>query len=277
MNYTDIYAGNGDYNLNTDAARDPNNYMYTNAQEDHFLMGPYVALTKYAKLESYLQELPLAGLTFSRLGSLIYSDHYDKATCLAHTTAAAWAQLLRSSGDAFGMAAVEGGNSYVLSEATLLRDIPEKSVSVLFGDESVPFYQMIVHGSAYYTGTQNNLFYDTAAQTLKMVEYGYVPYYELTWAASKELRNTDYSTLFSCCYADWRDSIIATSADFSKNLAPLYGCYMTDHEPVEENVYCVTYSNGTQVYVNYRNTAYQTDGVTVEAESYAVVTEGGNR
>ena len=276
VNYTDIYAGSGGYNLNTDAARDPNNYMYTNADEDHFLQGPYVALKKQKALLKRLQELPLAGLTFARLGALVYSDHYDKALCLADTTAAAWVKLLQTTKDAFGSVAVEGGNGYVLTQATLLRDIPEKSVSVLFGDETVPFFQMIVHGSAYYTGTQNNLFYDTAAQTLKMVEYGYVPYYELTYAPSKELRNTDYSTLFSCCYADWQESIVATDKAFSDRLAPLYGCYMTDHEAVAEDVYRVTYSNGTQVYVNYRETAYQTDTVTVEPKDFAVVTEGGN-
>lgn len=276
VNYTDIYAGSGGYNLNTDAARDPNNYMYTNADEDHFLQGPYVALKKQKALLKRMQELPLAGLTFARLGSLVYSDHYNKAPCLVDTTAAAWVNLLQTTKDAFGSVAVEGGNGYVLTQATLLRDIPEKSVSVLFGDETVPFFQMIVHGSAYYTGTQNNLFYDTAAQTLKMVEYGYVPYYELTYAPSKELRNTDYSTLFSCRYADWQESIVATAKAFSDRLASLYGCYMTDHEAVAEDVYRVTYSNGTQVYVNYRETAYQTATVTVEPKDFAVVTEGGN-
>ncbi|MBQ8683580.1 MAG: hypothetical protein IJ518_03570 [Clostridia bacterium] len=274
-NYTDIYAGSGSYNLNTDAARDPNNYMYTNGDETHFLQGPHVALHKQSELLAYLQDLPLAGLTFARLGTLVYSDHYNKNPCMADRTAAAWVKMLNTTADAFGSVAVEGGNGYVLTEASLLRDVPEKSVSVLFGDETVPFYHMIVHGSVYYTGTQNNLFYDTKAQTLKMIEYGYLPYYELTYAPSKELRNTAYSTLFSCNYADWRDSIVTTSQVFSGQLAALYGCYMTGHEAVAEDVVCVTYSNGAQVYINYRDTAYEANSVRVEAESYVVVTKGG--
>ncbi|MHB8961863.1 MAG: DUF5696 domain-containing protein, partial [Saccharofermentanales bacterium] len=40
VNYLDIFEGNGGYSLASDAARDPNNYMYTNADKTRYLMSP---------------------------------------------------------------------------------------------------------------------------------------------------------------------------------------------------------------------------------------------
>lgn len=275
VNYTDIYTGNGGYSLNTDAARDPNHYMYTNSEESHFLMRPVSALKRLSGIQSKAKDWGVSGLSFARLGSLVYSDHNEKNPCLTDQTILAWQEMLRSGSASFGSAAVSGGNLYTLAHARYLSEIPEKSVSVAFGDETVPFYQMVVHGSVYYTGTQNNLFYDKTAQTLKMVEYGYVPYYELTAVNSKELRGTGYDTLFSSAYTDWREDIVSAAKQFNDRLGSTYGAYMIRHEKLTDTVFCVSYSDGTAVYVNYGETAYEKNGVTVDGLAYTVVSKDG--
>ena len=69
-----------------------------------------------------------------------------------------------------------------------------------FTDETIPFYQMVVHGLIPYSGDPQNLFYDPQLQYLKMVEYGYMPYYQFTMNYSDDLKDTYYSDLFSSSY-----------------------------------------------------------------------------
>ena len=55
-------------------------------------------------------------------------------------------------------------------------------------------------------------------------------------------------------------------------LSSTYGYKLTKHERLADGVFRSTYSNGTSIIVNYNKTAYNANGVTVEAEGYAVST-----
>lgn len=271
VNYVDVYDGNGGYSLASDVARDPNNYMYTNSDKNHYLMSPASALTKTNELLDYIDGIGVSGITFERVGRLVYSDHHRNHASLADTTIRVWSQMLKNAAKKVGGAAASGGNLYVVKDADILMDIPDRSVSVLFGDETVPFYQMVVHGSVYYTGTQVNLFYDSVMQKLKMIEYGYIPYYELTWVSSRELSGTDYNVLFSSEYEHWKDHITSLSAELSENLGDTYGAYMTRHEKLADGVYKVSYDNGREVYINYTAQAWSADGIIVPGGDYVVI------
>ena len=74
-------------------------------------------------------------------------------------------------------------------------------------DENVPFYQMVVHGSIPYSSDPGNLSYDLRYHVLKWVEYGCMPYFELTFQKSINLKNTEYSRLFTSYYSQWNDVI----------------------------------------------------------------------
>lgn len=274
VNYLDIFEGNGGYSLASDAARDPNNYMYTNADKTRYLMSPASAAVKSAKLLKYLKNVGVYGILYEKFGGTVYSDHARRHTSLTGETIKTWEEILSETKTQVGAAATSGGNLYAAGSSEVLTDIPDRSVSVLFGDETVPFYQMVVHGSVYYTGTQINLFYDSVAQKLKMIEYGFIPYFELTYVSSKELSDTQYNVLFSSEYATWRQSIIDYSAELTGRLGSTYGAYMTDHKKLAENVYRVTYSDSTAVYINYGTSPWTGENTTVPAEDY-LVRKGG--
>lgn len=272
VNFIDIADRNGGYSLASDAARDPNNYLYSG--NGRYLMAPDSVVKKINGLYKYLRSTGISGITHQRLGRLVYSDHSKKHTSLTADTIEKWMSVIKSSKEEFGSAAVSGGNIYAAADAAFLMDIPDKSVAVLFGDETVPFYQMIIHGSLYYTGTQINLFYDSVGQKLKMIEYGYIPYYELTYVSSKELNNTPYNVLFSSRYEDWRENIISLSKELNENLGSTYGDHMLVHRKITEGVYCVEYSLGTKVYVNYNKNTWTDGEITIEGENYLVTEKG---
>ena len=102
---------------------------------------------------------------------------------------------------------VEGANLYTLKYADTIRNLPnsQKTLSA-FCDKSIPFCQMVLHGSIQYTGDPINLYHDEGVQLLNMIEYGYTPYYKLTASGSMQLKYTENNEIFSSKYSLWKKS-----------------------------------------------------------------------
>ena len=184
---------------------------------------------------------------------------------------------MEASSDIFGFAAVYGGNTYILENADRLFDIPFEDSGQIFTDECIPFYQMTVHGSIPYSSGPGNLFYDETVQKLKWVEYGYIPYYQLTYRESNILKNTRYKQLFSSCYKDWLDTAISTYKEFNSRLGDVWSEYIIEHEKIKDGLFRVKYQNSVTVYVNYNEKTEMVDGYHVNALDYLVVDGEGNR
>lgn len=240
-----------------------------------YILSPEVSLSKYEKAEKEASKYNISGMSMLSLGQyLVYnyneSDYVTKAQCKE-----IWQKMLQSSKEKFGSAVAEGGNAYVLGYADTVMAIPYEDSGYQITTKAVPFYQMAVHGLVDYTGKAGNLSSDLGKDTLKWVEYGYIPYFELTHTGSEELMYTEYNTLYSSTYSAWLDDAASIYEDFNKNLTGVRDAYMVNHEEVASDVYKVTYDNGTVIYVNYNAEAVTVDGtVSVDAESYKVVEKG---
>ena len=179
--------------------------------------------------------------------------------------------MLASSREKLGWCAVEGGNLYLLGQADLVRSVPNDSDRFYFGDESVPFWQMVVHGCVAYTSQPMNLYYDETLQRLKDIEYGNTPCFELTEASVTALKDTDYSLLFSARWDSWHEKLIGIAGEQDGSLAQLRQAHILRHDVLSDTLRRVTYDNGAAVYVNYGIEAAQTNGLTVAGQSYLVV------
>ena len=127
-----------------------------------------------------------------------------------------------------------------------------------------------MHGLTEYTGQAANLSSDLEKEKLKWVEFGYIPYFELTYSGSEDLMYTDYAELFSSEYKSWIDEASEIYKEFNENLKDVWTALITSHEEVKTDVFKVTYDNGKVVYVNYNNEDVVVDGVTVNAMDYVV-------
>lgn len=250
------------------------NRMIWNAG-DLYLLSPTASQDNYKKFEKDASKYDgLAGIGFLSLGEyLVYnysdSDYVTKAACRE-----IWQNMLASSKEKFGSTITEGGNAYVLGNADVIMNVPTEDSGYQITTKSVPFYQMAVHGLADFTGKAGNLSSDLQKDKLKWVEYGYLPYFELTHSGSEELMYTDYNTLYSSTYSAWLEEAAGIYKEFNENLTEVRNAYMVGHEEVAANVYKVTYSNGYTVYVNYNKENVTVDDKTIEAEAYMVVKKG---
>ncbi|SHE81534.1 hypothetical protein SAMN02746089_00831 [Caldanaerobius fijiensis DSM 17918] len=274
-NYVDIYADYRGFSRKNIAYQANKFLPVTNIWNNRFLesAGYVYDYFNYSIFPDLLR-LKVNGITFERFGNFLFYDFNDRYPSTRTQTASYWMKMVNKVREKLGFAAIKGGNAYVLKYADRLYDIPEKDSGYFFSDEAVPFYQMVVHGSIPYSGTPINMFYDPKAQLLKLVEYGYMPYYQLTYRSSNEMMYTDYNELFSSQYTDWVAHAEKYYKKMNEDLKPLWSEYMVDHKKVNDYLYVTTYSNGAKVYVNYSENDVEVDGRTIKGYDYLVVGGG---
>lgn len=209
-------------------------------------------------------------IRFDAIGSILTYDYAKANPCSRTMMQDTYEKVLQQAMQNQGKVAVSGGNQYVLPYATLLSDIPDKHSDYYFGDKSVPFYQIVVHGSVDYTSMPGNRAYDLQQQKLKWIETGSLPYFILTYESPIVLNKTSYNALFSSQYSIWEKDIKEISKEFNEKLADVWNQKIQKHEERDGSV-IVTYENDCRIYINYSEAAIQVDGVDIPALDYTVV------
>jgi hypothetical protein len=170
---------------------------------------------------------------------------------------------------------VEGANAYALPYADAVVQMPMDSTNYNIVDETVPFYQIVLHGFVDYTGRPINLAGDDPVYKLKLVETGALPYYQWSFADSTAVKGTEYEHLYSLHYGDWLADAGSFYAAADAVLGPVRAERIVDHRQVAENVYMTVYENGAAILVNYNRAPVEIDGVRVEALGFRLVWGSG--
>lgn len=199
------------------------------------------------------------GLSFSDAGYVLFSSRKtDRET--AKNIISAQAKAVNN----YGTLAVENGNIYTLYGAELISGMNFETFYTESADyEPVPFVPAILHGQVHYTGKAidagDPLYrYDM----LRLIEYGALPFYEWIYANNNIFCYSGY------LLNDRAGEIADFYNDAKEIFAPLAKETITGHRKIEKNsdgkalsgVYCTTYSDGTEIYVNYTGSIIQTPG-----------------
>lgn len=269
-------GSNGSFSLRDDVIKGANHFPVTDPFNETFLLNArkrnlYFRSDYLASLKS----LPITGIQFDSFGYMDFFDYNDSYPLTREGTAAEWMDMMRESRSRFGGAAVTGGNGFVLPNTDRILGLGMKDSGFFFTDETVPFYQMVVHGVIPYSGRPQNLFHDPQAEFLKMVEYGFMPFYQLTCQHSDELKDTFFADLFSSRYSSWSDAIVSKYKEMNDKLRSVWSQPMADHRKLKDGVFQTTYEDGTRVIVNYGSDAYPIDGRSVSGQNYAVLPKEG--
>lgn len=272
VNYLDVSKESGGYSSKKDLLRNQGQTVIEDKTGLKYLFSPVVAAERLSRLFgnnlSYV-----SGLSFEGFGKTLNANYQTSGRILRYHTADIWNNMLSESKQQYGNAGVYGGNLFLLNQAGRLYDIPSQDSGFTIADEAVPFFQMIVHGNMAYSAEPINLMDDKTAQILKMIEYGYIPYYKLTEESASYLKETQYNTLFSSCFTDYEDEVPKTYQRFQSAIGDCYTAYMTEHKQVAENIYQVNYDNGVQLLFNYREEPAVINEVSVPAMDYVRLEE----
>ncbi|MCI1982416.1 MAG: DUF5696 domain-containing protein [Oscillospiraceae bacterium] len=167
---------------------------------------------------------------------------------------------------------VSGGNRYSLPYASSLVNVPDTGNSFYLLDETIPFYEMVVHGSVDYCGRAGNLAegYGSGTQLLHLLEYGMAPHYVLSYQSGSELAHTASEDLYSTGYQNWINEAANLYQEVSRIHSSLRNHYIDRYIIHEKGVSETVFDNGVSIYVNYTDQPVTVGGVTIRAKSYAV-------
>lgn len=203
-----------------------------------------------------------SGFCLDDIGSTLYSDYSHSVINRAEAAALISQALTPLTTNRTTMTA--GGNFYTLKNSDVLVELPLDTYTPESGAyRSIPFIQLILHGSADYSGAPLNLSGDVEEAMLRYIEYGACPYYE--WSYS-ELAPADTDVDFY--YDAWINSAAEYYAKVNKALGDLRNARITDHSEVDDGVFLTEYDSGAQIYVNYTDKDYKTMGVVVGARDF---------
>lgn len=278
LNTNYVYASNkyGGFSRGNDTVYRRSRIAVTDKLNEWFLLNPEAAWKRFvSKIMPFMVKLDISGLSFDKFGQVLYHDYNEKNPMTRLDTIVKWGGFLDESAEKLGFTACQGGNGYVLKNTDILTDIPTEDSGFFFTDEAVPFYQMVVHGSIPYVSEPGNLFYDSAREKLKWIEYGYIPYYKLAGQRSSVLKYTEYNNLFSCYYKEWIENIGDIYGEFNLRHVETLNSFMIGHKKIENGVYGTEYSNGYRVLVNYNDHPVHIGRTLINPTDYVIVDREG--
>lgn len=168
------------------------------------------------------------------------------------------------------------GNLYAVSVLSRIDNLPMCSSEYDVSAESVPFYQMVIHGYIPYSGVPVNLSADPETACLKAVEYGAGLSFILCTGDEIQLSSTEYGQYY---YSLSSKQQLSKVIERYNNMKDVYSAVaasrFASHEQLSERVYCSRFENGVQIIVNYNQESVTVDGKNIPAKGF-VMLQGGN-
>jgi hypothetical protein len=224
-------------------------------------------------LSSYLQ-YGVKGIALRHMGSQVGSDFREKRTLDRQGAVGIFQQQMQKLTDVGLDIMVDGGNEYSLQSARHVLNLPlDASHQSKIVDESVPFYQIALHGFIDYAGNPLNYSTDYKMSVLKSIETGAYPFFQWIYRDNSVLKGTAYDYLMSVNYNIWIDRAVELYHEASKVLLEVQGQTIVDHQRILDGVYVTSYEGGARVVVNYNRQPVSFGDTEIEAQGFALIKE----
>lgn len=167
---------------------------------------------------------------------------------------------------------VDYGSIFSAKYVSKIWNIPMSSSGFAIEDKSVPFYQIVLRGTAAYVAPSINQAADARTALLNAAEYGAEIRYSWIAEAADKARLTDYSeNYFDCLYTDSIEQAKAYSKEMKALFEKIGQSEIVSHKSISETLKETKFASGHTVYVNYAENAVEIAGQTVDAESFVCV------
>jgi hypothetical protein len=165
-------------------------------------------------------------------------------------------------------------NMYLWDVTDRFINAPLLPTQYIIQTDTVPFLQMVLHGTMEVYGPYANFSFYTQNDVLRMIDYNVYPAFVLTRQPAYLLADTNSSGFYSTSYDLYRDIIIDMAAQMSAVYGAVAGRNWIGREVLQNGVVLNTYSGGLSVLINYTEQAVDFGGRTAPPQS-ATVREGG--
>lgn len=245
-----------------------------------YLVSPsYVQNTMFPALLRDLGKIPISGFDFTFLARNLYPQFLNKNT-INRLQSAADLMSVVAKAKTLGSAGVQGGNAYAIGPSSYFYNAPLTDSGFNFETRSIPFWELVVHGLALYSGTESNLMSSPTQDTLQMINDGALPDWELTWESASNLRFTTYNQLYTSSFAHWEAAAVAQyKQEVKSGYAQLAYVAMVSNQRLQPGVDESNYANGAHVIVNFnaQPVTLSQYNVTVPGQNYVVIGGGASQ
>lgn len=246
-------------------------YNQEENQDPYYLLKGDLVLEMAQNLIDYAGEHN-ANVSFADYGYELSSD-FNRKNLLSRQQAQVnqTAQMKEMQANGTGIM-INMGNDYAIPYSDIVVNMDFAGSEYTIIDQTIPFYQLALHGYVNYTGEALNLTQNGEEELLKSAEYGAGLSFTIMDESAFTLQNTLYTEYFGAEYSAWRDKIVDIYNRYNQEMGHVFQQKMVSHSNVMENLTCTEYEDGTKVYVNYRYKDLQLEnGVVVPARDYLVI------
>jgi len=229
-----------------------------------YLLTPEAGAEVTGKLMKDAQKKGVTALGITGITNKMYGD-YRKEPISQLETEQAWVGALANAAAQTDSLLLDAVFAYGFPYADVISNVPVYSSRFDVEDETIPFYQLVMSGTAQMYGTPMNDNGNVREAFLRCVEYGVSPSFRLMAAEPSALQDTDYQHYFSTSYSDWKDDILSMSAELAE--ASL-GVRLVNHENLGGGLYASTFADGSVIYVNYGNQTARVGSIQIPAMDF---------
>ena len=234
------------------------------------LLSPKFLPRYVSKFVKKIKKYDVGGISLRDLGNVLTSD--KKRTEIINREEAldvvlGQFELLQGTGKRL---MTSEANAYSFAYSTDIINVPITDNSYAIVDESIPFYEMVIHGCISYSTELLNYedAEDMTGVVLQMIEAGASPHYVFTWKDSSEMKDTGLNRYYATTFDTWKGEAVEIYNRVNEALKHVSGAMMVDHEILDGGVRKVTYDNGVIIYINYGSETQKVDGMEIPAMSY---------
>lgn len=165
-------------------------------------------------------------------------------------------------------------NMYLWQYTDRYLQMPVGTSQYVFETDTVPFLQMVLHGTMELYAPYSNFSFYTNQDVLKMIDYNVSPSFILSEEPSYYLSDTVSSDMYSTEFAEYEEMIISIYGRVNDVLGQVAGYEWTDRTVLENGVILNTYQKGSEqlsIIINYTENAYVYQGHEVAGISAEVI------
>jgi hypothetical protein len=234
----------------------------------YFLLAPGRLVSDATRVLQRADRFGASRLSFRYLGQTVHSDFRERNELDREEALAESLEALRLASEQTDGVMLEGASGFALPYADAIVGVPDSSSGHRLLDESIPFYQMVVRGSADYAGDPVNLGETSRRAFLRTLESGASPRFALIAEDNAAVIDTDHSYLFSVGADVWSGVALDWYRELSAALGPVAGEPIIDHV-IDGDLRVITYGSGRRIVVNYGN-PFEFEGEMIGEEDYRV-------
>lgn len=238
----------------------------------YYLISPKFLTRHVEKFAKKIEKIDVAGISLRDLGNELHSDKKRTNIITREQALEVVNAELQNLVDTGKKIMVNDGNDYSFAYADDIINVPLTDNDYYIVDETVPFYEMILHGYVDYAGSLINIdsCYNPESMVLELIRNGASPHFVFSKESSSKIKDTGLSFYYATTYENWKQDALDIYNQVNDALCHVTDAAMVNYEILGDGLVATTYSNGVVIYVNEGTTDRTVNGVNVPARSYGI-------